>query len=277
MSLKVGSSIVIALGGHVNRRESTSLSPERAARDNARVPEVAVKAMPRRGRLWVVLLLAIALFGLGYLVVEIATVEPGDPVVHVEGINDAQRLFGGVPQEGDRLGSADAPVTIQVFNDIQCSSCRQDFLSTIPTLAEDYARPGDVQLLYRHYSNAENVAQLGFFGAEAAAEQGYGWQYIYLFFRNQAEAGHFGVDQEFLDSIAAGIEELNFPEWKQALEDKGGSGGPIAKLLAGYEDLGSELGIRVRQAAIVSGPNGTETLQDGPTLAEIERAIEAVS
>ena len=98
------------------------------------------------------------------------------------------RLFGGVPQEGDRLGSSDAPVTIQVFNDMQCSDCREDFLGTIPTLTENYARPGDVKLLYRHYSNSENDEELGFYGAEAAAEQGYGWQYIYLFFRNQNEA-----------------------------------------------------------------------------------------
>ncbi len=238
--------------------------------------EVAVKPLPRRGRLWVILMLALGLFGLGYLVVEAATIEPGDPVVHVEGITDAQRLFGGVPQEGDRLGSADAPVAIQIFNDMQCASCREDFLSTIPTLTEDYARPGDVKLLYRHYSNSENVEQLGFFGAEAAAEQGYGWQYTYLFFRNQAEAGHFGVDQDFLDSIAGGIEELNYPEWKEDLEENGGPDGPIAERLAGYEELGSDLGIRVRQAAIVTGPNGTETLQDGPSLGEIERAIAAV-
>jgi protein-disulfide isomerase len=241
-----------------------------------RMTEAAVKAMPRRGRLWVVLLLALGMFGVGYLVVSVATLKPGDPVVHVAGIGDAQGLFGGVPQEGDRLGSSDAPVTIQVFNDMQCANCREDFLSTIPALAERYARPGDVKLLYRHYSNSENVAQLGFFGAEAAADQGYGWQYTYLFFRNQAEAGHFGVDQDFLDSIAGGIEELNFPEWKEDLEDNGGPDGAIAKRLDSYEALGSGLGIRVRQAAIVSGPGGTETLQDGPTLGQIERAIEAV-
>lgn len=238
--------------------------------------EAAVKAMPRRGRPWVILLLALGLFGVGYLVVSVATLKPGDPVVRVAGIGDAQGLFGGVPQEGDRLGSSDAPVTIQIFNDLQCASCREDFLGTIPALTERYARPGDVQLLYRHYSNSENVQQLGFFGAEAAADQGYGWQYIYLFFRNQDEAGHFGVDQDFLESIAGGIEELNFPEWKEDLEDNGGPGGTIAERLDGYEELGSGLGIRVRQAAIVSGPSGTETLQDGPKLDQIERAIEAV-
>lgn len=238
--------------------------------------EVAVKAIPRRGRLRVILILALALFGVGYLVVSVATLKPGNPVVHVAGIGDAQALFGGVPQEGDRLGSSDAPVTIQIFNDLQCAACREDFLGTIPALTERYARPGDVQLLYRHYSNSENVEQLGFFGAEAAADQGYGWQYTYLFFRNQDEAGHFGVDQDFLDSIAGGVEELNGPEWEADLEENGGSGGAIAKRLEGYEELGSDLGIRVRQAAIVNGPNGTETLQDGPTLGQIERAIKEV-
>lgn len=238
--------------------------------------EAAVRPLPRRGRIWVVLLLAIGIGGLGYLVYAIATLKPGDPVVHVSGIGDAQQLFGGVPQEGDRLGSDNAPVAIQVFNDLQCAACREDFLSTIPVLAENYARPGDVKLLYRHYSNSENVEQLGFFGAEAAAEQGYGWQYTYLFFRSQAEAGHFGVDQEFLESIAGGIEELNVPEWKEDLNKNGGPDGPIAERLASYEELGSDLGIRVRQAAIVTGPDGTRTLQDGPSLARIERAIEEV-
>lgn len=238
--------------------------------------EVPVKAMPRRGRLWVVAILGLALFGLGYLIVEISTQKEGPAVVHVEGIGDAQRIFGGIPQEGDRLGSSDAPVTIQVFNDMQCSDCREDFLSTIPTLTEDYARPGDVQLLYRHYSNSESPEELSFYGAEAAAEQGYGWQYVYLFFRNQEEAGHFGVDQDFLDSIAGGVEELNGPEWEEDLEDNGGPDGAISKRLEGYEELGSDLGIRVRQAMIVSGPNGTETLQDGPSLGQIERAIAAV-
>jgi protein-disulfide isomerase len=232
--------------------------------------------MPRRGRLWVILALALGLFGLGYLIVTVSTKEAGEAVVRVAGIGDAQAIFGGVPQEGDRLGSSDAPVTIQVFNDMQCSNCRDDFLDTIPELTERYARPGDVKLLYRHYSNSESPQELGFYGAEAAADQGYGWQYTYLFFRNQGEAERFGVDQDFLDSIAGGVEELNGPEWEADLEEKGGPGGEIAKRLEAYEELGSGLGIRVRQAAIVSGPNGTQTLQDGPTLGQIERAIEEV-
>ena len=128
----------------------------------------------------------------------------------------------------------------------------------------------------RHYSVAQNPLELGFFGAEAAAEQGYGWQYTYLFFRNQDEAERFGIGDELMASLAASIGELDVPEWNGYLDRERGTDGPVAQRLEGYDQLGAELGIRTRQAAIVSGPGGTRTLQDGPTLAQIEAAIEAV-
>jgi protein-disulfide isomerase len=239
--------------------------------------EAAATPIPRRGRAWVILALGLAVTALGYAVVQISTRKAGREVVSVEGISDAQEIFGGVPQEGDRLGSNDAPVTIQVFNDLQCGNCRADFLDTIPGLVEGYVRPGAVKLLMRHYSFAENPLEEGFFGAEAAAQQGYGWQYTYLFFRNQAEAERFGIDNEFMASLAGSIGELEVLEWQQYLDNNNGSGGPIATKLEGYEDLATSLGIRAGQALIVSGPNGARTLQEGPSLSQAERAIKAVS
>ncbi len=240
------------------------------------MPEAAVKPIPRRGRVWVITILTLGLIALGYALVNISTQKADTTAVHLEGIGEAQEIFGGVPQEGDRLGSSDAPVTLQVFNDLQCASCREDFLDTIPQLTEDYARSGKAKLLYRHYSNSESPEELGFYGAEAAAEQGYGWQYIYLFFRNQEEAKRVGIDQNFLGSIAGGVEELNDPEWEEVLENDGAPGGKIAKRLEGYEQLGRDLGIRYGQAVIVNGPKGTRTLQEGPGLGEIEQAIAEV-
>jgi protein-disulfide isomerase len=267
-----------------NGSAGTARIPGSASRDNDSMPtatpdrstEPVAVPIPRRGRIWVILALVIAVGAIGYAVVNIATQKAGRDVVHIAGISEAQEIFGGVPQEGDRLGSSDAPVSIQIFNDLQCSSCREDFLSTIPGLVNGYARPGDVKLLYRHYSVSESPQELGFYGAEAAAQQGYGWQYTYLFFRNQDEAKRFGIDQDFLDSVAGGIEELNEPEWLEYLDDHGGSDGAISRKLDGYEELGTGLGIRTRQAAIVNGPGGTRTLQDGPSLGRIEAAIEAV-
>jgi protein-disulfide isomerase len=248
----------------------------RAPGDNAGVSEVAATPLPRRGRLWVLLALLVALGMLGYALVGISTKKAGHEVVVVEGISTAQSTFGGIPQEGDRLGSSDAPVSIQVFADLQCGDCREDFLGTIPELTERYARPGDVKLLLRHYSVAENPLELGFFGAEGAARQGYGWQYTYLFFLNQEEAKRFGIDNDFLESLAGSIGELDVPEWRRYLDSEGGSGGAIARQLEAYEELGTNLGIRTKMATIVNGPSGVRTLQDGPSLAQIERAIEAV-
>ena len=229
--------------------------------------------------MWVVALLTLGLFGLGYTIVSLSTQKADKGIVHVSGIAEAQELFGGIPQEGDRLGSDDAPVTIQVFNDIQCSSCRDDFLSTIPTLTEKYARPGDVKLLWRHYSNAERPQELGFYGAEAAADQGYGWQYVYLFFRTQEEAKRFTSERAFNDftkSVAGGVEELDIEEWELDIEENGGSDGTIQTRLEGYEELGRDLGIRIGQGMIISGPNGTKTLQEGPSLPQVEAAIAAL-
>jgi protein-disulfide isomerase len=240
------------------------------------VSEVAATPIPRRGRLWVILALGLALAALGYVIVDVSTQEAGREVVRIDGIATSQRLFGGIPQEGDRLGSGDAPVAIQVFNDLQCGNCRDEFLTTIPELVEGYVRPGEAKLLMRHYSIAANPLELGFFGAEAAAEQGYGWQYTYLFFVNQDEAERFGIGDRLTGSLAGSIGELEVPEWEATLDSQGGTGGPIAERLEGYEELGRDLGIRVGQALIVSGPGGTRTLQEDPELSEIERAIEAV-
>jgi protein-disulfide isomerase len=240
------------------------------------VDAAAATPLPRKGRLRVILILGLAVFGIGYAIFSIATKEPGRESVRVEGIGTSQETFGGVPQEGDRVGSDDAAVSIQYFADMQCGSCRENFLATIPSLVTDYARPGDVKILLRHYSVARNPLELGFYGAEAAAEQGYGWQYTYLFFRNQGEAEKFGVGDEFMDSLAGSISELNIPEWEENLESEVGGDGPVAERLESYDELGTELGIRTRPAAIVSGPKGTRTLQDGPSLRRLEDAIEAV-
>jgi protein-disulfide isomerase len=224
----------------------------------------------------VLAVLSLGLIALLYGFSDLATQKPDRSQVHVQGIGDAIEIFGGVRQDGDRIGSPDAPVTIDVFDDLQCGNCREQFLSTIPTLVTNYVRSGDVRLDYRHYSYSPLTEELGFYGAEAAADQGYAWPYIYLFFRNQHEAERVGIDDDFLTALAGSIPELDVPAWRDYLHDNGQAGGPISDRLAAYDKLGLDLRIRARPAAIVDGPRGTRTLQDSPSLAQIESAIDAV-
>ncbi len=229
----------------------------------------------RRGRWLVLALLSLGLVALIVGIVELSTQKPDRDKVVIAGIGDAQEIFGGVRQDGDRIGSPDAPVSLQLFDDLQCSSCREQFLSTIPTLVEDYVRPGDLRMDYRHYSFSPLPEELGFLGAEAAADQDYAWPYIYLFFRNQDEAERVGIDEDYLTSIAGSIPELDVPAWRDYLRSESGAA-QIRERLARYEELGANLGIRAQPAAIVNGPTGTRTLQDSPDLAQITAAIDAV-
>lgn len=232
---------------------------------------------PRRGRWWVLAALVLGAGALLAVFVGLSTEEGGDPKVEVSGINDAQRIFGGLRQEGDRLGEPDAPVTIQVFNDIQCGDCGDQFLATVPPLVEGAVRDGEVKLLYRHYGFGPRPVEEGFIAAEAAGEQGYQWQYVYLFFRSQDEIGRLGaVNADFLESIAASIGELDVPEWEEAYAEQGGPDGEITRRLESQDEVARGLGLRARPSAIVTGPGGTVTLQDFPDLEQIEAAIAEV-
>jgi protein-disulfide isomerase len=240
--------------------------------------EAAVRgAEARRGRWFVAAVLAIGLLVLSAAIVNIATQKAGPSVIELKGIDDAQQIFGGLPQAGERLGASDAPVSVQVFNDVQCKGCDEQFLATVPALVDDFVRSGDVRLDYRNYSFSQRAVQEGFIAAEAAGEQGYLWQYVYLLFRNQAEAERFGVTGNLLESIANSIGELDVPRWKDDFAAGGGESGAITKRLEAQDETARGLGLRAEPSAIVNGPRGTRTLQDSPTLSQIEKAIEAVS
>ncbi len=240
--------------------------------------EAAVEATePRRGRWFVAAVLTIGLVALSAAIVNIATQKAGPSVIRLSGIDDAQEIFGGVPQAGERLGSSDAPVSVQVFNDVQCKGCDQQFLATVPSLVNDYVRSGDAVLDYRNYSFSERAIQEGFIADEAAGEQGYLWQFVYLLFRNQAQAERFGVTDNLLESIANSIGELDVPQWKQDFAQGGGENGTITKRLEAQDETARGLGLRAEPSAIVNGPGGTVTLQDSPTLSQIEKAIDSVS
>ncbi len=234
----------------------------------------AAQPQVRRGRWIVILLLAFAGLALFAAIEQLSTRKGGQPLIEVNGVNDAQRIFGGIPSAGDRLGDSDAPVIIQVFNDVQCSTCSEEFLQTIPQLADTEVRDGDVQLRYRNYSFSINPVQQGFIAAVAAGEQGYQWPYVYLLFRNQGEAERLGgVTGDFLTAIASSIEELDVPQWEKDFGVGGGANGRITQLLTEQDETAQGLGLRAAPSAIVTGPSGTETLQDSPTLREIRAAI----
>ena len=231
-----------------------------------------------RGRWFVIAALAAGATLLTVAIVDLSTREGGPPRIEVSGENEAQALFGGLPQDGDRLGEGEAPVSIQIFNDVTCDDCSEQFLETVPGLVEEVVRDGEAQLLYRHYSFSVRAVQTGFLAAEAAAEQDYLWQYIYLFFASQEEAERVGVQgfDEFLQALAASIDELEPEQWERDFAEGAGPDGEYTQRIEEQDQVARELGLRDEPSAIVSGPSGTEILQDSPSLDRILEAVEEV-
>jgi protein-disulfide isomerase len=208
-------------------------------------------------------------------IVDLSTREGGPPQIEVSGKTESQALFGGLRQDGDRLGDDEAPVTIQIYNDVTCDNCSDQFLATVPGLVEQLVRDGEAKLLYRHYSFSPHVVQQGFIAAEAAAEQGYKWQYVYLFFSSQDEAkrvGSQGLD-DFLEALAGSIDEMDPDKWRTDYEEGGGPDGEYTKRIEAQDELARGLGLRAEPSAIVTGPGGTVVLQDSPDLDRILRAV----
>ncbi len=249
-----------------NEQKATS------AEESAGIP------VPRRGRIWVILALVLTTVALFAGIAEIATQPPADVApVKLEGVRDAQRIFGGLRQDGDRVGDPDAPVTIQFFTDIQCGPCAEQFFETVPELVEELVRPGEAQMLFRNYSFSRNAIQEGFIAAEAAAEQGYLWQYAYIFFASQSEAKRLGIDLDYLSAIAVSISEMDIVQWKKDFEEGGAPDGPITESLKRQDEIALNLGLRAQPSVIVTGPKKTVTVQDSPNLDQIREAVDQVS
>jgi protein-disulfide isomerase len=217
-------------------------------------------------------LLGLGLVAIAAAVISIAVGEggPGAPR-DIGGVNDVQRILGGIHQEGAYLGSEDAEVTVTVFNDIQCVPCADFQLRTVDRLVEEYARTGESRLEFRHFSLAPNETTLAAVAAEAAGKQARQWQYLDTFVRNQELAGGQGVTEDLLRVVAEAVPNLELEQWEDDYADPA-----VEEEVRDDAALAAALELPAQPAAVVSGPRGRRELIETPSLAEVEAAIAAV-
>jgi protein-disulfide isomerase len=222
---------------------------------------------PRLVGLAVAALAALALIS---LIVSLSLDEPEDRPVEITGAGTVQRQLGGIEQHGATLGDEQAPVTIDLFNDLQCADCDDYQLEVVPRLVEDLVRPGKAKLTYRHFPMGQRERVLADFGAVAAGEQDRLWQYVQLFFINQDEAERVGVDKDFLERIAAAVLELDDNQWREDFDAE-----ETDAILESDAELALDLRLTAEPAAVVQGPGGQQELDDRPTVEQIETAVAA--
>jgi protein-disulfide isomerase len=139
-----------------------------------------------------------------------------------EGDKTTDALLAGIPQSGNALGSATAPVTLLYFGDLECPYCRDFTLEVLPSIIARWVRGGDLRIEYRALETATRepdvfVAQQ--VAALAAGKQGKAWYFIETFYSEQEEEGSGYVTDDFLEEIATEVPGLNLPQWNRDRSD----------------------------------------------------------
>jgi protein-disulfide isomerase len=205
-------------------------------------------------------------------------------------VKQADTLLAGLPESGNTVGKASAPVTVTEFGDLECSVC--DMFATPPSftnpeheagtgledqLIDQDVRDGTVKLAYRSMQTATPDASafdLQQVAAEAAGLQGKEWYFVELFYNEQGAEGSDYVTSSFLDGIAKQIPGLNYAQWLAALSD--------SKLLSqvNADDAAAQAdGATGTPTLVVQGPDGEKALPSGlpSSFSQIQTAINSVN
>lgn len=145
-------------------------------------------------------------------------------------------LLQGIPQEQERLGDPHAPVTLVIYGDLECPTCRYLTLYTLPTIIEEFVRPGKLKLEYHSFQSATPepaVFQQQQVAALAAGLQNKMWYFVELFYHEQGREYTNYVNESYLDGLAHQVPGLNFAEWMAARSDK-----KLAEEVASDEQVG---------------------------------------
>jgi protein-disulfide isomerase len=128
------------------------------------------------------------------------------------GGTEATDTFEGVPQHGDTLGKASAPLALYVFEDPQCPFCRQWNIDTLPTVVQNYVRSGRVKIVYRGIEIISTNSVAGIRGIYAAGMQNKLWQMAEALYERQGEerSGWITIDvlKDAAREIGADPEQL---------------------------------------------------------------------
>lgn len=221
-------------------------------------------------------LIALVTAGVAAAIVSISVGDGGPQAIEVEGLNETQVFYAGLRQDGARLGSPEAPVEIDLFTDLRATQSAEFQREVVAPLIEDFVRSDRVQINLRHRSVGSAEVSLPAVAATAAGEQGRQWQYADLVLQNLDKAGARGVDAEFLELVADALRgasrDFETEEWERAFSSPEAQQVPRAD-----NELATELRLPAQPALVITGPGGAETLDDAPSLAEAQAAIERVA
>jgi protein-disulfide isomerase len=195
----------------------------------------------------------------------------GETPSNVAGAARVDAELQDIPQDGQTLGEASAPVTVTEFGDPQCPVCAAFAEQIAPAVIASEVKSGAAKFVYQPYLIIGPDSEPAMKAALAAGEQGRFWNYLQIFYANQGQENSGYVTDDFLTGIAKAAGVTDIDAWNQSRGDSKWD----AVLDQGSSEAES-FGFNGTPSIVVQGPNGTKPLP-GFGLAEIEAAIQQVS
>jgi protein-disulfide isomerase len=189
---------------------------------------------------------------------------------NVQGVSQVNAELQGIPQSGQVLGDANAPVTVVEFGDPQCPVCAAFSQQVAPELISSEVKGGNVKYEFQPYLIIGPDSEPAMKATLAAGEQGRFWNYLQLFYRNQGGENSGYVTDTFLTGIAnaAGVSDID--KWNQSRNSS-----KWDSVLSNGTNQAESLGFNGTPSIMVQGPNGQKALS-GFGLSEIRSAIQQV-
>jgi protein-disulfide isomerase len=149
------------------------------------------------------------------IVVNSSSSESGGNAAELKEVSQVDKLFTGIPQEGLTLGDPKAPVTLYEYGDLQCPICKAYSEEILPAIFEGQIKNGEAKLVFRNFVIIGPQSTPAGAGALAAGEQGRGWNFLELFYRNQGKENSGYATSEFISAVAkaAGIKDMS--KWNE--------------------------------------------------------------
>jgi protein-disulfide isomerase len=208
------------------------------------------------------------------VVVVVSQGEKGGDASNIVGGQEVSRLLDGITQSGMTLGEPSAKVTLLEFGDLQCPVCKGYSEEVLPPVIENQVDNGEAKLEFNNFTIIGPQSTPAGAAAIAAGEQGHGWNFVELFYRNQGSENSGYVTNAFLTAIAKSAGVPNIAKWNTDRKSK-----RVLAEVAATTAEAERLGFTGTPSFAVKGPGttGIETLSTPGSSGDLEAAIEKAS
>src|ERR1700710_317732 len=199
--------------------------------------------------------------------------DSGGDAQNLKEVSAVDSLVSSAPQNRLILGNPEAKVELIEFGDLQCPVCKGYSEEVQPQVIENKSDTGEAKISFKNFTIIGEQSPPAGAAALAAGEQGRGWNYLELFYRNQGEENSGYADDAFLTAVAKSSGVKNIAKWNQERASK-----KLVGEVEGTTEQAQTYGFSGTPSFAIKGPNtnGVELLGSNlQTPEEFEQAIDS--